>query len=710
MVKIMQLVVNQLLQSKHDSTKLERVVWIDNENQSCFLVNVNEPSFPYCLEVDDIIQQLEAGDLEEASFDPWDILVQEGELTEVEIKKRDFAWEVIQYIYILPDILVATNRSKLIKDASNKFSVSPKTIRHYLKRTFARGYGRNALLPDYINCGKHQKSDRVYKKKVGRPTVYASSIKRATVNEEWKKIFRSSLEKHYFIRSKPSLKHAYEQMVKDYFSKVDNDSNYRVLDLANPIPTYDQFYYFYKKQYKLDYAIYKREGRRDFLQNHRAIIGSATEDSMGIGVYAIDGTIGDIYLTSSIARGNVIGRPQIYLAVDIFSRCIVGLNVGIENMSGEVLRIALANTFENKKEWCKRTLDMEISEDDWPIHYLPHTLLADRGSELISNELTNVVENLNIKIQNTAPYRPELKGVCEAYFGIIQQHLLPFLPGNVQKDFNKRGGQDYRKFAVLNLSEYSRILVRCILHYNSRFIKDYPLTQNMIEEKVPPVPIEIFKWGLRRGTGRLRAVNSGLIRSIYPIRQATVTAKGILLNGLYYSCHTAVKEKWFATARQKGAWKIKVNYDPQNMSQIYLQHDRKNHEVCSLINQYEMYSTARLEEVIDLRNNKRQQEADFQENELNGKIKLAQEIEEIVKHAKEEAKIESMNGVIQKNIKDIRQNRREEQELKRETSSSNNQSNAKEKGSDSINLPSKQVKKLDLFRQKQKEGLNHEYY
>ncbi|WP_191559395.1 Mu transposase C-terminal domain-containing protein [Metabacillus idriensis] len=707
----MQLVVNQLLQNQHDLNKLERIVWIDAENRWCFLVNVNEPSFPYRLRVGDIIQRLETEELKNVQIDPWNISVKESELTEIEKQKRDFAWEVIQYIYHLPDILVPKSRSKLIKKASIEFGVSQKTIRGYLKRFWSRGMGKSGLLPDYFNCGKHQAGERKYTKKAGRPTLYASSIKRATVEEDWKRIFRIVLEKYYFIQSKPSLKYAYQQMLKDYFSRTDNDSDYKVLDLERPIPTYDQFYYFYRKQYKADYAIYKRDGRREYLQNYRAITGSATEDSMGIGVYAVDGTIGDIYLTSSISKKSVIGRPTIFLIVDIFSRCIVGINVSIENMSGESLRIALANTFENKKEWCKRTLDLELSEDDWPIHYIPHTLLADRGSELISDELTNLVENLNIKIQNTAPYRPELKGICEAYFGIIQQHLIPFLPGTVQKDFNKRGSQDYRKNAVLNLNQYTRILVKCIIHYNNRFLKDYPLTQYMIDENVLPVPIEIFKWGLRNGTGQLKTMTSDTIRSnVYPIQKATITAKGILLNGLYYSCTTAVKERWFSIARQQGTWKIDVHYDPQNVSHIYIRHDRKSYEICSLIDQYEMYRSARMEEVINLKRNKRQQEADFQEKQLNGQIKLAQEIEEIVKHAKEEDKIESINGSIRKNIKDIRSNRRAEQELMREISSSTNQSNDIEIGSNSINLSTNQVKNLDLFRQKQKEGLNNEDY
>ncbi|MFD1173947.1 Mu transposase C-terminal domain-containing protein [Oceanobacillus picturae] len=700
----MQLVVNDLLLSKHDSSKLERVVWVDNQNQWCYLVNINKPSFPYCLEVNDIIHQLEIKEVEKVEEDPLSISVQEDELTDAERKKRDQAWEIIQDMHLAPDIFLSKQRWKLIKFSSGKFSVSEKTIYNYLIKFWVRGMVKNSLLPDYYLSGKTEK--REYARKTGRPSIYSSSIKRANVDNEWKRIFRASLEKYYFIRSKPSLKYAYQQMLKDYFSIKKEELGYKVLDVDNPIPSYDQFYYWYRKWYKPDYSIHKREGRREYLQNHRAITGSATEDSMGIGVFAIDGTVGDIYLVSSLDRNKVIGRPLIYLTVDIFSRAIVSVYATIENMSGDSLRLALVNAFSNKKEHCNTKLGMEISDQAWPIHYIPHTLLADRGSELISDDLTQIVDNLHIKIQNVAPYRPELKGVCEQYFNILQNHIGSFLPGTVQKDFNKRGGQDYRKLAVLNLHEYSRILVRCILYYNNEhYLSDYPLSQNMIEEKVPPIPIEIFKWGLRRGNGKLRATTSDLIRSVYPTGKASVTSKGILMNGLYYTSKTALKEGWFSTARQRGNWKIDAHYDPQDMSQVYLRRDRKNYEICTLVDQYKMYQSARMEEVTDLNRSKRQQEVDFQEREMNGQIKLAQEIEDIVNNAKEEAKMDLGEGT--KNIKDIRQNRKEEQELIRQKKTSNKQVPSKDIESNT-NSASKKIKNIDLFRQKQEEGLNHE--
>lgn len=692
----MQLAVNMLLKSS-ESNSIERIVWLDD--QYCYVVNVNEETFPYQLAMEEIIESLQNEAKVIVDHDPYATTVESDELTEAELSKREFAWAIIQAIYSVPAIFDSKLRAQLIKEVSEDFGVTKKTVRQYLKRFWARGMTKNSLLPDYTNCGKVVSREKSFDKKPGRPTVYDSAIKRAPVTEEWKKIFRGALEKHYFIQSKPSLKYAYQQMLKESFSKKEAHSGVKVLDLDNAIPSFDQFYYWYRKWYKVDYAVRKREGQREYLKNYRAIMGSATEDAKGIGVYAIDATIGDIYLVSTLDKNKVIGRPTIYLIVDIFSRAIVGVSVTLMNMSGESVRVALANCFDNKQTFCKRVLNMDIGKEDWPMHYIPHTILADRGSELISDSLTSLTENLNIKLSNIGPYRPELKGICESYFGILQQHLAPFLPGAVQKDFNKRGGKDYRKLAVLNIQQYTQILVRCIIYYNHRYLKDYPLTQSMLEQHVLPIPVEIFKWGLSRGNGRLMQLSSEQIRSnVFPTANAMVTAKGICFNGLYYSSKQALKENWFSEARIKGSYQIAIQYDPQDMSCLYIRHDRRNYEVCHLVEHQSMYKNATLEEVRLLQSDRRQQYADFEQIELNHQIQLAQEIEAIVQQAKAED-----DSNLQKDIKGIRHNRKLEQELfTHSKSEQNNQPPV-------AYITPIQKNKLSLFQAKQKEALDDDY-
>lgn len=705
----MQLVVNELLQHQQEPDKVERIVWVDHENHWCFLVNINAPSFPYREEINDIEQRLKAGDVKKLDDDPMKVLINEEQLSDAELRKRDLAWEIIDWVYQIPDIFIPKIRSKQIKSASIKFGVSEKTIRRQLKRFWMRGMVKNSLLPDYFRCGQKEEGERIYTKKAGRAFEHSSSIKRGPVNDEWKKIFRVSLEKYYFVRSKPSLKHAYQQMLKGYFSAEDGVSGYKVVDLENPIPSFQQFYYWFRKWYKSDYSTLKREGSRVFLQNHRSITGSAMEDAMGVGVYAVDGTVGDIYLVSSLNRNNVIGRPLIYLILDIYSHCIVGLHVSIQNMSGSSLNIALANAFENKQEFCQKTLGIEIDEDEWPIHYLPHTLLADRGGELISDELTRIVENLNIRIQNSAPYRPDMKGTCEQFFNILQQHIKPFLPGAVDKDFGVRGSLDYRKKSVLTLNEYARIFVRCAIYFNNHhYLKGYQRTQAMIEENIPAIPIRIFQWGQKRQAG-LRTLSSDLIRvNLMPTATASVRAKGISFKGLYYTSTTALKERWFTHARTKGSWKISVQYDPRDLSSIFIRKSRTEYEACTLLEQYDMYRSAKIEEVMDLKTFEKEQQVNAEQGDLNGQIKLAQEIEKIVGQAKKEAKMATTDEKMKKNIKDMRQNRKKEQQFLHDLAGQKKKNLMKETTSHSGDAKRAFIRNIDLFRQKQKEGLSHE--
>ncbi|MDP4099421.1 hypothetical protein OIN60_22145 [Paenibacillus sp. P96] len=51
-----------------------------------------------------------------------------------------------------------------------------------------------------------------------------------------------------------------------------------------------------------------------------------------------------------------------------------------------------------------------------------------------------------------------------------------------------------------------------------------------------------------------------------------VTAKGIEFEGIYYSCHLAIYEDWFDTARVEGDWKILIVYDSSDQELIEIFH------------------------------------------------------------------------------------------------------------------------------------------
>ena len=78
-----------------------------------------------------------------------------------------------------------------------------------------------------------------------------------------------------------------------------------------------------------------------FTRSKRGLKGRNWEGVAGPGhTWAIDSTIGDIYLRSSINRAWIIGRPIVYIIVDVWSTAIVGFYVCLDGPSWDMPRSA----------------------------------------------------------------------------------------------------------------------------------------------------------------------------------------------------------------------------------------------------------------------------------------------------------------------------------------------------------------------------------
>ena len=93
----------------------------------------------------------------------------------------------------------------------------------------------------------------------------------------------------------------------------------------------------------------------------------------------------------------------------------------------------------------------------------------------------------------------------------------------------------------------------------------------MVADGVEARPIDLWAWGIRNRSGHLFKRDPEFVKlNLLPGDQATVTERGIRYRNLYYTNERAVAENWFATARQKGSWRVGIAYDPRDTSAIYL--------------------------------------------------------------------------------------------------------------------------------------------
>jgi hypothetical protein len=664
--------VNSLIEWKDgtESTSIERLLWMDDE--IAYVIDLNKNKVPYIRRQKDIEDALAGGKAEIKDDDEFIVVLKEEDIPEKHKEIRDRAWEVIRdMVDKEPDIFQSTFRGKLIKRASETCGLSESWILEYLKRYWKRGKTCNALLPDYRNCGAKGKERKAGNVKRGRPRTNQSIIgEGVNVTEDIKRIFRIAVNKYYYTTAKNSLTLTYELMRKEYFSDGFKEENGVKIPIIKPqaeIPSFGQFRYWFEKERNIKKEITSRYSNKKYQKQYRPIIGSSLDGVFQPGQFEIDCQVGDVYLVSRFNRNWVIGRPAIYAVIDKFSRMICGIYIGLESGSYTGAMMALLNATMNKVEYCKQ-YGIEIEEKDWPVHYLPETIIADRG-ELEGGNIENLINMLNIKVQNTPPYRADLKSAVERFFGLTNERVKPFLPGAVDLDGRERGDKDYRLKAKLDLYQFTQIMIKCILYHNNYYHLDYyRRDEMMVEDDVPCIPTELWNWGIANRGGTLRSISEDIVKlALMPSDTAAVTEKGIKYKDMYYASSNMLKNDVFANARTNGRWRVKISYDPRNMNCIYVCGDNpKEYEKCFLTESSTRYKDKAIEEIEYLLAVERMQKEKSKDSVAQAKTKLIAEIEDIVKQADEDYKKEtSTEESDRQRVKNIRGNRKVEKTARR---------------------------------------------
>jgi hypothetical protein len=656
--------INMLIQCEYDPKSIERVVFIDDSYQICFLINVFDNSFPIAKEIKEVEKSIDDGNVEIIHHDPWALLINENDISEKARLAQEKAWTVVSKLLEVgvDNLLNSKKRNEVINTISINMGINKKTVVKYLKRYWKRGMFPSSLLPDFRNKGCKGQEKQSGEKKRGRPRKVKQILgEGVNINDEVKRIFRLAAHKYYETKKNVSVRYAYEQMIKEYFRKELEES-------PEKLPTYNQFLYWIRKEQDLTKEIIRRTGKRNYDLTYRPVLGSATAEVRSpMEKVQIDATVADVYLVSEFGGGRnwVIGRPILYLCKCVFSQMIVGFHVALEGPNFEQARLALMNMVEDKVEFCSQ-FNIEIDESQWPTTHLPNCIVADRA-ELLSNASNVLTENLNIKIENSGSWRGDLKSLIERQFGLLTNEVIkPILPGAVDKDFGKRGIRDHRLSGKLTLSEFKKIIINYILYFNNHYVlENYVMDEEMVKAGVKPIPIKLWQCGIQNRAGLLRKISKEkMMLHMLPEGTATVTESGIKFRNIFYGSDLALKEQWFVQARFKKSWKVSIKYDPRDLNLIFMNSVHDNgFERCYLLEHQSRYKNKTLEDINYLQEYEKMQKSGYKQNELKAKIDLKEAIEEIVKNAEKQAKMDGVKESNNKRIKDIKKHRKVEQEM-----------------------------------------------
>ena len=669
--------MENILIQKSDE-KILRVTYFDRLSSIIYVVDMEGRRWPYPMERDVLDSLLGTGEISMLKEDPYYRYVVEEELSDAEKKRRDYAWEIVSYVWTQVEqeqqLYITKYRQKTIQNAMAVYKVSYNTVKNYLVEYWQGGKVRNSLLPNYNRCGAKGKELKAGNVKRGRPRKNEGKVG-VNVDDHIKKVFQIGLNRFYYNEKQNTLKTAYELTIKNFFTEEKIDQNgiiVPVLKDPSNIPTYRQFLYWFKKMNNLKREVSKRKGSRVYHQKFRAIIGDSTQEAAyGPGtVWQIDSTPLDIYCVSSSNRNIIVGKPLLHLAVDVFSRVIVGFSLSFESLNAySGAMVALLNSMTPKKEFCK-TYGIEIEEDDWDVACIPQKIFTDRG-ELNGKQIEGAIEGLGIDIQNSSSYRPEMKGIIEQALHRIQLKMKPHVQGALVHGnrIRERGERDFRLQANLTIDEVTAILIQCILfHNNHHVLNDYELSEDMLAEGIEKIPKQIWNFGIKHQKGRLRTLPEEVIKmNLLPQDTATITAKGLRYKKLYYASEYSLKNNWFESARLNGSSKITIRYDPRNLSEVYIPYENGNGvHVLTLLEHLTKYSEKGIDEIDQIIDYESKIDTQSKNRELQEKMKLFDAIERIV--AKGEQKTEAERDNTESNtskLQGIRENQKRERELER---------------------------------------------
>lgn len=449
------------------------------------------------------------------------------------------------------------------------------------------------------------------------------------------KIMRWALNKFFYTKHQNTITTAYTMMLKEKYTDAERN--------LLPHPSIYQFRYFYKKTKNLQNFYISREGMKKYQRNKRPLLGEGVQEfASNVGVGMLDSTICDIYLVND--RGELIGRPVLTACIDAYSSLCCGYSLGWEGGTYS-LRGLMLNVVTDKVAHCRKH-GIDIAEKEWDCKELPGTLVTDKGSEYASENFEQLTD-MGVSIINLPSYRPELKGSVEKFFDLVQSTYKPYLKGKgvIEPDFQERGSHDYRKDACLTLEQFEKILLYCIIYYNTkRALESFPFTNEMLGENIKPYASEIWNYGKEEiGANLIKVSVQELIMCLLPRTAGRFTRSGLKVNKLRYR-HDNYTEKYLSGGEAM------VAYNPEDVSYVWLIEENGQYVRFDLIES--RFDGENLSTVQEIQEKTKEIIQRGNEESLQAQVQLAKHIETVVGMAGRTKNIQ---------IKEIRKNRKREQ-------------------------------------------------
>jgi putative transposase len=440
----------------------------------------------------------------------------------------DADWHEAQrrFSIIRPLLNLSRRPAELVAKAAREAGVHPITIYRWIT-TYERTERVSALITTKRDGGRG----------------------RSRLNPAVEKILNQTIEDHYISKQKRSVQSTCQEVKRQCINaKLEpphpNTVRNRIAALSD--------------QYKLNGRMGGKAAREKF----SPVLSHFPGADWPLAVIQIDHTELDIILVDDVYR-RPVGRPWIALAIDVFSRMVVGFYISFDPPDAMSVGLCIAQAILPKEKWLAR-FDITTA---WPCWGTPKTIHADNAKVFRGNMLKRACEEHGIDLDWRPVATPHWGGHIERLLGTLLKEIHN-LPGTTFSNPKERGTYNSDKASAMTLSEFEKwIAIYIVEAYHQR-----------VHSSLKMSPIKKYEEGIfgtkdKPGTGLpTRITDEDRLRlDFMPYIERTIQKDyGVGVDEIHYY-HDVLRR--YINAMDQNNPKLKRRFifkrDPRDISQIY---------------------------------------------------------------------------------------------------------------------------------------------
>lgn len=303
----------------------------------------------------------------------------------------------------------------------------------------------------------------------------------------------------------------------------------------------------------------RRYGKKISDNKFKPIRGNFPHANHPLSVVQIDHTPVDIILVDEVFR-QPFNRPYLTVAIDVFSRMILGINISFDPPGAMGTGLCISNAILDKETYLSK-LGIDGS---WACWGVMETIHVDNAKEFRGIMLKKACENYGINLEFRPVATPHYGGHIERFLGSFSKAVHD-LPGTTFSNTKERSTYKSEKHASFTLAEFEKWMVTYIIN----------VYHKTVHSGIGMTPEEKYIDGIF-GNKDLKGIglpprfhNERKVRlDFMPYIERSIQASGVVIDHIHY--YDEVLRKYINVENKKQKQKkYSFRRNPKDISVIY---------------------------------------------------------------------------------------------------------------------------------------------